>query len=220
MGYSRTNCKYKRTKLSNSSIKELHTMKTTRFNFEKAVQEVKLGATQWLKDEFKDILESDKEFTRKGDYIGYSITAIDNKIDSLDEEITLMQQLKKNLKSAKDITLEVGATVFAEYGIEKLEGAGISSITLTKATNSQQTQLEVTDEAMLIRAGFTKTVLDIDLVNKRYQAGEYLDIIKAYTKVTTVNKSKPARLKINKRRTAVNSNTLLSKDEVLALEVA
>ncbi|MGB3751445.1 MAG: hypothetical protein WA945_07735 [Arcobacteraceae bacterium] len=195
-------------------------MKTTRFNFEKAVQEVKLGATQWLKDEFKDILESDKEFTRKGDYIGYSITAIDNKIDSLDEEITLMQQLKKNLKSAKDITLEVGATVFAEYGIEKLEGAGISSITLTKATNSQQTQLEVTDEAMLIRAGFTKTVLDIDLVNKRYQAGEYLDIIKAYTKVTTVNKSKPARLKINKRRTAVNSNTLLSKDEVLALEVA
>lgn len=220
MEYSRTNCKYKRTKLSNSSIKELHTMKTTRFNFEKAVQEVKLGATQWLKDEFKDILESDKEFTRKGDYIGYSITAIDNKIDSLDEEITLMQQLKKNLKSAKDITLEVGATVFAEYGIEKLEGAGISSITLTKATNSQQTQLEVTDEAMLIRAGFTKTVLDIDLVNKRYQAGEYLDIIKAYTKVTTVNKSKPARLKINKRRTAVNSNTLLSKDEVLALEVA
>lgn len=220
MEYSRTNSKYKRTKLSNSSIKELHTMKTTRFNFEKAVQEVKLGATQWLKDEFKDILESDKEFTRKGDYIGYSITAIDNKIDSLDEEITLMQQLKKNLKSAKDITLEIGATVFAEYGIEKLEGAGISSITLTKATNSQQTQLEVTDEAMLIRAGFTKTVLDIDLVNKRYQAGEYLDIIKAYTKVTTVNKSKPARLKINKRRTAVNSNTLLSKDEVLALEVA
>ena len=180
-------------------------MRTTRFSFEKAVQEVKEESTQWLKDEFKEILESSKEFTRKADYIGFSITSIDNKVVSLDEEIQQMNQMKKRLKAAKEIALTVGAEVFAQYGVEKLEGAGISSITLTKAIQSQQVQLEVTDEAMLIRAGFTKTVLDMDLVNKRYKAGELTDIIKAYTKVVEIDKSKPAKLKINKRRISVNN---------------
>ena len=192
-------------------------MKTTRFTFEKAVQEVKANSTQWLKDEFISILESNKEFTRKADYIGFSINSIDNKIASLDEEIQLMQQLKKNLKEAKDIALTVGAEVFTQYGVDKLEGAGISSITLTKASTSSQTQLEVTDEAMLIRAGFTKTVLDMDLVNKRYKAGEYLDIINAYTTITNIDKSKPAKLKINKRRIPVNSSLISDISEVAEL---
>ena len=191
-------------------------MKTTRFSFEKAVQEVRGGSTDWLRDEFKEILESDKEFTRKADYIGYSITSIDHKIASLDEEIQLMQEQKRKLKAAKELALTIGAEVFSEYGVEKLEGAGISSITITKAISTQQVQLEVTDEAMLIRAGFVKQVLDMELVNKRYKEGEYLDIIKAYTSVVEVDKSKPAKLKINKRRTAVNT-TSIGSSEVLEL---
>ena len=186
-------------------------MKTTRFSFEKAVQEVSEDNTQWLKDEFISILESDREFTRKADYIGYSINSIDNKISVLDEEIQLMQEMKKKLKSAKDIALSVGAEVFSQYGIDKIEGAGISSITVASATESIKTTLVATDEAMLIRAGFCKTVVDMDLVNKRYNNGEYLDIITAYTTDTVIDKSKPAKLKINKRRkvsSAMNSQVI------------
>ena len=40
-------------------------MKTTRYKFEQAVQEVKPESINWLKDEFKAILESTKDFTRK-----------------------------------------------------------------------------------------------------------------------------------------------------------
>jgi len=179
-------------------------MKTTRFSFEKAVQEVSADNTQWLRDEFASILESDKEFTRKADYIGYSINSIDSKIATLDEEIQLMQEMKKKLKSAKDVALSVGAEVFAQYGVEKIEGAGISSITITPATESLKTTLVATDEAMLIRAGFCKTVVDMDMVNKRYNNGEYIDIITAYTTDTVIDKSKPAKLKINKRRKVSN----------------
>jgi len=180
-------------------------MRTTRFNFEKAVQEVTLKSTQWLKDEFKDILEANKEFTRKADYIGFSINSIDNKIASLDEEIAQMQDMKKRLKSAKEIALEVGAEVFNSYGVEKLEGAGISSITVTPAVSSSATKLIATDEDMLIRAGFSKTVVDMDLVNKKYSSDEYRDIIKLYTIEEITDKSKPSKLKINKRRKSANN---------------
>ena len=179
-------------------------MKTTRFSFEKAVQEVSADNTQWLRDEFASILESNKEFTRKADYIGYSINSIDSKIATLDEEIQLMQEMKKKLKSAKDVALSVGAEVFTQYGVEKIEGAGISSITISPATESLKTTLVATDEAMLIRAGFCKTVVDMDMVNKRYNNGEYVDIITAYTTDTVIDKSKPAKLKINKRRKVSN----------------
>jgi len=180
-------------------------MKTSRFSFEKAVQEVTENSTQWLTDEFKEILEADKEFTRKADYIGYSITSIDNKIASLDEEIAQMQDMKKKLKVAKEIALTVGAEVFEQYGVEKLEGAGISSITVTPAVSSSTTKLTATDEAMLIRAGFSKVVLDMDMVHKRYSAKEYTDIIEAYTVSETIDKSKPSKLKIKKRRKPANN---------------
>ena len=107
-------------------------MKTTRYRFEQAVQEVQTDTIDLLKDEFKSILESNKDFTRKADYIGFSIVSLDAKVASLDEEIKELQQLKKSLKSAKEITLITGAKVFEEYGIDKIEGAGISSITMSK----------------------------------------------------------------------------------------
>ena len=192
-------------------------MRTTRFNFEKAVQEVSADNTQWLKDEFISILEVDKEFTRKADYIGFSITSIDNKVASLDEEIAMMQEMKKKLKAAKDVALSVGAEVFAKYGVEKLEGAGISSITVTPASSSTKTTLVATDEAMLIRAGFCKTVVDMDMVNKKYNNGEYVDIITAYTTQTTITKDKPSKLKINKRR---KPTALVSSIEIVPYQEA
>ena len=71
-------------------------MKTTRYNFEKALQEAKKSNETWLKEEFKSILESDKYYTRKADYIGFSILSIDDKVASIDEEINELKQLKQN----------------------------------------------------------------------------------------------------------------------------
>jgi hypothetical protein len=178
-------------------------MKTTRYRFEQAVQAVTEDTTQWLKDEFKSILESDKDFTRKADYIGFSIASIDAKVASLDEEIKELQNLKKSLKSAKTIALTTGAQVFAEYGVDKLEGAGISSITVTKAVEKSNSKLEILDEEAIIRAGYYTKIVDEDALIKALQYKHRRELIPqtAY-KLTLVDTSTPAKLKINKRRGA------------------
>jgi len=181
-------------------------MKTTRYRFEQAVQEVKTDTTEWLKDEFKSILESDKDFTRKADYIGFSIASIDDKVASLDEEIKELQQLKKSLKSAKDIALTTGAEVFAEYGIEKLEGAGLSSITLTKPNSKTKYNLEIQNEDALIQAGFCKKILDEEAVIKAYEGfGSETDkeLVQQHSQLSVKTIHTSAKLKINKRK-AVN----------------
>jgi len=180
-------------------------MKTTRYKFEQSVQEVKEDTTQWLTDEFKSILESDKDFTRKADYIGFSILSIDAKVTSLDEEIKELQTLKKNLKSAKELTLQTGAVVFEDYGIVKLEGAGISSITINSPKPTSKVKLTIHNEHQLIEAGFFKKVIDEDAVLEYYNSGKCLDTINACCSIEIIKDTKPSKLKVNKRRTSSNS---------------
>ena len=175
-------------------------MKTTRYRFEQVVQEVKSENIDWLRDEFKAILESDKDFTRKADYIGFSIASIDVKVVSLDEEIKELQQLKKSLKSAKTIALTTGAEVFAEYGIDKLEGAGISSITVSKATSKMNQRIEILQEDELIKAGYYIKVVDEEAVLEAHQHRHRRELIKGCYKVIEVDTSTPAKLRVNKKR--------------------
>ena len=180
-------------------------MKTTRYKFEQAVQEVKPETTEWLKDEFKAILESEKDYTRKADYIGFSIAGIDSKVVSLDEEIKELQNLKKKLKSAKDLALTIGAEVFSIYGIEKIDGAGISSITITKPTTKSKEKFEILDSDALIDAGYVKTVLDEEAVARAFEENDPL--VQQYCELSVIETATPAKLKINKRRSTNNIHT-------------
>jgi len=183
-------------------------MKTTRYRFEQSVQEVKEDTKSWLTDEFKSILESGKDFTRKADYIGFSILSIDSKVASLDEEIKELQTLKKNLKSAKTIALAVGAEVFASYGIDKLEGAGISSITVNKPNPTSKVKLTIHNEYNLIDAGFYRKVIDEDAVLEFYNSGKCLETINANCTVEIIRDVKEPKLKINKRRNSATTGTI------------
>ena len=188
-------------------------MKTLRYRFEQAVQEVNEETTEWLIDEFKSILESDKDFTRKCDYIGFSLASIDSKVASLDEEIKELQELKKKLKLAKNIALTVGAEVFGEYGIDKLEGAGISSITVTKPTSKQKYNLEILDADALIAAGYCKTIVDEDAVLQAYHLeNSNLEKVLPYSKLTLENIITVSKLKINKRRSSNSANFVNTTD--------
>lgn len=188
-------------------------MKTTRYKFEQIVQSANANSIEWLKDEFRAILESDKDYTRKADYIGFSVLSIDNRIQSIDEEIKELQELKKSLKTAKEIVLETGAQIFIEYGIDKLDGAGISSITFTGATTVDKTKLIIDNEETLINAGFYKKVVDEDMVMKYYTSDKYSEVIQANVHIEVISTPKPAKIKINKRR-GVNNNNLTTKEEM------
>ena len=175
-------------------------MKTTRYRFEQVLQEVKEDNTQWLIDEYKSILESDKEFTRKADYIGFSIAGIDSKLASLDEEIKELQQYKKRLKSAKELALTTGAKVFSDYGTEKLEGAAISSITLTKPTTKAVQSLELIDPDQLIAMGYGKTIVDEEAVMNAFNSTDTKSLVQNYAKLSTEEVTTIPKLKINKRK--------------------
>ncbi len=191
-------------------------MKTTRYKFEQTVQSATEKSKEWLKEEFRSILESDKDYTRKADYIGFSIISIDNRIESLDEEIKELQQLKKTLKIAKEIVLETGAEIFLEYGIDKIDGAGISSITFTGATTTDKTKLIIDDPNALIEAGFFKKVVDEEMVSTYYTSEKYGHIIQQYSRLEVTSIAKPAKIKINKRRSSSNNTSYALTEEVVA----
>ena len=188
-------------------------MKTTRFKFETAVQSATEKTTEWLKDEFRSILESDKDYTRKADYIGFSVLSIDKRIESLDEEVKELQTLKKSLKTAKEIVLETGAQIFLEYGINKIDGAGISSITFSGATTTDQSKLVIDNPDTLIKAGLFKKVVDTELVAQFYTSDQYSTVIQANAHIEVISNPKPAKIKINKRRSSAN-NTAATLTEV------
>ena len=108
--------------------------------------------------------------------------------------------------------LTTGAEVFIEYGIDKLDGAGISSITFTGATTSDKTKLIIENREALIEAGFYKKVLDEEMLRDLYHTAQYSDIIQLHTHLDVISTPKPAKIKINKRRTANNENHTPTKD--------
>lgn len=180
-------------------------MRTERYRFEMRVERAAVESQDWLKREFKSILESDKEFTRKADYIGFSILGIDKKIDVIDEEIKELQELKKNLKAAKDIAITTGAETFKEYGINKIEGMGISSITLTKEQIKTKTKLTILNENELIKLGYFKVVPDEEAIINAYSKADEREELINLCEVSIISEKIPSKLKINKRRNVNNS---------------
>lgn len=180
-------------------------MKTTRYRLEREMERAAEAreSREWLSGEIRAVLEDEsRDYTRKADYIGLSVAAIDDKIKSIEEEIKELQALKAQMREAKRIAQEVAAEVLTDYGITKIEGAAISSLTITPAKEKTKQTLIIEDEEALIAAGYSKTVVDTEAVkdtllfggaDERNRIGDAADIV-----IDTVV-SKPT-VKVNKRR--------------------
>ncbi len=186
---------------------------THRYALERDIESVTYNSRSWLKERFKEVLESDKEATRKCDYLGYSILNLDAKLHLLDEEIKELRLLKEHLKVAKELSLEVGAELLNEYGISKLEGMGISSISIYQPLHTPKLTITVHNEHALMEAGFVKRVLDIEAMKEAYLGGQYADLIRAHCLIEEHDTPPSKRLKINKRRSCNKTLTALSNPE-------
>ena len=131
------------------------------------------------------------------------------------KEIKELQSLKKSLKTAKEIVLETGAEIFIEYGIDKIDGAGISSITFTGTTTADKSKLLIDNPDALIEAGFFKKVVDEEMVSQYYTSDKYGHIIQKHARLEVTSTPKPAKIKINKRRSSAN-NTDVTFTELVA----
>lgn len=183
-------------------------MKLVNYRLQSEMENLKPGKTEWFKDYVRKILESDKPYYVKADYIGLSIKELENKISYIAEDIKELQRLKKNLTTAKNTALEAAAEVLAEYGIDRLDGAAISSITITPPKTKLKDTLKILDEDSLIKLGYFKVVLDEDAVKEAMMTLESMNEIDEFVEVGVIEEKIPAKIKVNLKRGSSNNQTV------------
>ena len=171
------------------------------------MEQLKPGNTQWFQDYLKQVLESDKSYFEKTDYIAYSINEVQHKIDYIADEIKELQALKKRLETSKEIALQTTATVLSEYGIDKIEGTVVSSITITSQQTKSKEELVIKDENAVMHLGFVKFSVDEDAIKKAFTNNDSSEIreLKEYVEIVPTITTTPAKIKINNRRSSKNS---------------
>ena len=180
-------------------------MKMTNYRLQTEIENIKADKQEWFKNYVRQVLESNKPYHAKADYIGLSIQEIQNKIDYLSEDIKEMTALKKSLTSAKATALEATAFVLAEYGIDRLDGTSISSITITPQKTKLKETFKVTNAEALIKLGFYSVVVDEQSVKDAMLTVEGMDEIDKFVEVGVVSEEVPAKIKVNARRSSQNN---------------
>ena len=64
-----------------------------KYRLQTEMENLKIGNVEWFKGYVSDVLESDKPYYEKADYIAYSINQVQNKIDYVSNEIKELQDL-------------------------------------------------------------------------------------------------------------------------------
>ena len=180
-------------------------MKTTNYRLQTEMENIKPESQKWFKDYVRQVLESDKPYHAKADYLGLSIQEIQNKIEYLSEDIKEMTALKKSLATAKATALEATATVLAEYGIDRLDGTVISSLTITPQKTKLKETFKITDADALIKLGYFSVVIDEQSVKDAMLTFEGMNEIDAFVEVGVVKEEVPAKIKVNPRRKSSNN---------------
>lgn len=180
-------------------------MKMTNYRLQTEIENINADKQEWFKNYVRQVLESSKPYHAKADYIGLSIHEIQNKIDYLADDIKEMTSLKKTLLSAKATALEATATVLAEYGIDRLDGTAISSITITPQKTKLKESFKIIDADALIKLGYFSVVVDEEAVKEAITTLEGMNEIDAYVEVGVVKEEVSAKIKVNSRRNSTNN---------------
>ena len=180
-------------------------MKMTNYRLQTEIENINIDKTEWFKNYVRQVLESNKPYHAKADYIGLSIKELDNKISYILDDIKELQTLKKNLTTAKATALEATATVLQEYGIDRLDGTSISSITITPQKTKLKETFKVIDAEALIKLGFYTVVVDEQSVKEAMSTLEGMNEIDKFVEIDVVKEEIPAKIKVNFRRNGVNN---------------
>jgi hypothetical protein len=180
-------------------------MKMTNYRLQTEIENIKEDKLDWFKNYVRQVLESNKPYHAKADYIGLSIKELDNKLSYIADDIKELQTLKKNLTLAKATALEATATVLAEYGIDRLDGTSISSITITPQKTKLKETFKVIDSDALIKLGYFSVVVDEQSVKDAMLTVEGMDEIDKFVEVGVVSEEVPAKIKVNSRRDSSNN---------------
>jgi len=180
-------------------------MKMTNYRLQTEIENINTDKTEWFKNYVRQVLESNKPYHAKADYIGLSIKELDNKISYISDDIKELQILKKNLTQAKTTALEATAEVLAEYGIDRLDGTAISSITISPKKTKIKDTLTIINSEELIKLGYFRVVVDEQSVKEAMSTLEGMNEIDKFVKIDVVKEEVPAKIKVNFRRNSSNN---------------
>ena len=193
-------------------------MELKKYRLQTEMENLKQGNEDWFKDYVRGVLESNKPYFEKADYIAYSINQISNKIDYISNEIKELQELKKSLTNSKELAMQITASILTnEYGISKLEsGVAISSITVTPEKSKTSQVITIKNEQAVLGLGYVSFIpdysaIEVDLVKK--SKAELKELMQ-FIEVNTITETIPEKIKINNKK-AVNST---KSDEIIIEE--
>lgn len=193
-------------------------MELKKYRLQSEMENLKQGNEEWFKDYVRGVLESNKPYFEKADYIAYSINQISNKIDYISNEIKELQELKKSLNNSKELAMQITASILTnEYGISKLEsGVAISSITVTPEKSKTSQVITIKNEQAVLGLGYVSFIpdysaIEVDLVKK--SKAELKELMQ-FIEVNTITETIPEKIKINNKK-AVNST---KSDEIIIEE--
>ena len=183
-------------------------MKMTNYRLQTEIEHINADKLDWFKDYVRQVLESDKPYHVKADYLGLSIKEIQNKVDYLASDIRELSVLKKSLTNAKATALEATASVLAEYGIDRLDGTAISSITITPHKTKLKETFNIINSEALIELGYYTVIVDEEAVKAAMSTLEGMNAIDAFVEVGVVSEEVPAKIKVNARRSSSNNQAM------------
>ena len=193
-------------------------MEIKKYRLQTEMENLKEGNEEWFKDYVRGVLESNKPYFEKADYIAYSINQISNKLDYISNEIKELQELKKFLSNSKELAMQITASILTnEYGISKLEsGVAISSITITPEKSKTSQVITIENEQAVLGLGYVSFIpdysaIEVDLANK--SKAELKDLMQ-FIEVNTITEITPQKIKINNKK-AVNPQ---KSDEIIIEE--
>lgn len=183
-------------------------MKTVNYRLQNEIEHLSpTSQKEWFKNYLREVLESDKPYYVKSDYIALSFLELDNKIDYLSHEIKTLTALKKRLQEAKVLGLEIAAQTLQEYGIDKMEGTAVSSLTIAPPKKKIKESIRIKDPQKVMELGYVSFSVDEKAVKEALQHKEMFGELAPYIDVDYEEEEVPARLRINKKRNLAHAET-------------
>ncbi len=176
-------------------------MKTVSYRLQTEIEHLSpLKQTEWFRNYLTQVLESDKPYYVKSDYIALSFMEVDNKLKYLSDEIKALTVLKRKLSEAKTLGLEIAAEMLTQYGVESMEGTAISSLTITPEKKKFKENVRIKDPMKIMELGYIKYTVDEKAVQEAVRDMKLLEELDPYLELDIVEETTPPRLKINKKR--------------------
>jgi hypothetical protein len=195
-------------------------MEIKKYRLQSEMEHLKEGNQDWFKDYLRSVLESDKPVYAKTDYIATSIKQLENQISYVNDEIKELQSLKKNLTDAKELAMQLTASVLHDYGIDKLEGTTVSSITIRPQKVKTSKVITIKNEQAVLGLGYVSFSPDYKAIEQAIETkSENLSELMQFIDVNTLTVTTPEKIKINNKR-AVNSTKKIDDEIIIEENVA